>query len=106
MAAQEEARARGRRIVDAIATGFGCSRSQLIHGGRHRRLSWPRQLAMYLVRSDEGLSLPEIGRLFGGRHHTTVLAGCRATWRRFAEDRPALDALVELAEAVAWAGAA
>jgi chromosomal replication initiator protein len=33
----------------------------------------PRQLAMYLVRQLTGASLQEIGRQFGGRHHTTVL---------------------------------
>jgi chromosomal replication initiator protein len=40
----------------------------------HRRLhALPRQLAMYLVRKFTGASLQEIGRQFGGRHHTTVL---------------------------------
>jgi chromosomal replication initiator protein len=33
----------------------------------------PRQLAMYIVRQLTGASLEEIGREFGGRHHTTVL---------------------------------
>ena len=38
-----------------------------------KRITEPRQLAMYLVKELTGASLPEIGRAFGGKHHTTVL---------------------------------
>jgi chromosomal replication initiator protein len=34
---------------------------------------YPRQVAMYLVKELTEASLPEIGRLFGGKHHTTVI---------------------------------
>lgn len=99
----EERQAHGRRIVDVLATGFGFSRSQLLHGGKRRELVRPRQLAMYLVRAMEGLSLPQIGRLFGGRDHATVLHACRKVWRDFSDQglTDELFALVELAEALA-----
>ena len=98
----EFAAAQARRIIDAIAVGFGISRTALLFGGRHCIYSRPRHLAMYLVRAMEGLSLPQIGKLFGGRDHTTVLHACRKTWRTFADQGQAdeLFALVELAEAL------
>jgi len=44
---------------------------------RSRRVARPRQVAMYLARALTQRSLPEIGRRFGGRDHTTVLHACR-----------------------------
>ncbi len=44
---------------------------------RARRVARPRQVAMYLARKLTSRSLPEIGRRFGGRDHTTVLHACR-----------------------------
>jgi chromosomal replication initiator protein len=38
-----------------------------------RQIAYPRQVAMYLVKELTHASLPEIGRYFGGKHHTTVL---------------------------------
>ena len=38
-----------------------------------RQIAYPRQIAMYLVKELTQASLPEIGRYFGGKHHTTVL---------------------------------
>jgi chromosomal replication initiator protein len=45
--------------------------------GRARRIARPRQVAMYLAREITSRSLPEIGKRFGGRDHTTVLHACR-----------------------------
>ncbi|HEY2068608.1 MAG TPA: chromosomal replication initiator protein DnaA [Rhizomicrobium sp.] len=45
--------------------------------GRARRIARPRQVAMYLARELTMRSLPEIGKRFGGRDHTTVLHACR-----------------------------
>jgi chromosomal replication initiator protein len=44
---------------------------------RSRRVARPRQVAMFLARAITERSLPEIGRRFGGRDHTTVLHACR-----------------------------
>ncbi len=44
---------------------------------RTRRVARPRQVAMYLARELTMRSLPEIGKRFGGRDHTTVLHACR-----------------------------
>lgn len=48
---------------------------------RGRRMSWPRQVAMYLAREMTGCSYPKIGRMFGGRDHTTVMFAYRKLTR-------------------------
>ncbi len=53
---------------------------------RSRRVARPRQVAMYLARELTMRSLPEIGRRFGGRDHTTVLHACRRIVALCAED--------------------
>ena len=44
---------------------------------RSRSVARPRQIAMYLAKSITSRSLPEIGRKFGGRDHTTVMHGVK-----------------------------
>ena len=47
--------------------------SDMISARRSRTISRPRQLAMFLAKNLTSKSLPEIGRRFGGRDHTTVI---------------------------------
>jgi len=54
---------------------------------RSRRVARPRQVAMYLARELTMRSLPEIGKRFGGRDHTTVLHACRRVAALCAEDK-------------------
>ena len=56
-----------------------------------RRVARPRQVAMYLARELTMRSLPEIGRRFGGRDHTTVLHACRRI-AALCDDRPRVQA--------------
>ena len=68
----------GRRIslgaIEArVAAFFGVSPGEMKGKSRHRHALYPRQVAMYLARTLTDHSLPEIGRWFGGRDHTTVL---------------------------------
>lgn len=64
------------RIVAAVAERFSV-RTELLFGERRTRsITLPRQVAMYLMRQLTSLSLVEIGRMFGGRDHTTVIYAC------------------------------
>jgi chromosomal replication initiation ATPase DnaA len=65
------------RIIDAAAQAHGWTRADLLGPWRSPSVVWARHLAMYLVRSRTSLSLPAIGRLFGDRHHTTILNAVR-----------------------------
>lgn len=60
-------------IQRAVAEHFNLQPGQLKLKTNARQITEPRQIAMYLAKEITGASLPEIGRLFGGKHHTTVL---------------------------------
>jgi len=49
---------------------------QLTGRGRSRDVALPRQVAMYLLREEANVSLPQIGEALGGRDHTTVMYAC------------------------------
>jgi chromosomal replication initiator protein len=52
---------------------FDVTVEELRKGSRRHAVAVPRQIAMYLVKQMTDASLPEIGRHFGGKHHTTVM---------------------------------
>jgi len=60
-------------IQKAVAEQFGLRVSELKTRNNSRAIVYPRQVAMYLTKHLTEASLPEIGRQFGGKHHTTVL---------------------------------
>jgi chromosomal replication initiator protein len=60
-------------IVRATAEHFQMQPTQLKQKSNERKIVYPRQIAMYLAKELTRSSLPEIGRAFGGKHHTTVL---------------------------------
>ena len=60
-------------IQRAVAESFGMKISELKQKNNSRQIVVPRQIAMYLAKQMTEASLPEIGRQFGGKHHTTVM---------------------------------
>jgi chromosomal replication initiator protein len=60
-------------IQKAVAERFQIKQSQLREKSNTKKIVYPRQVAMYLVKELTDASLPEIGRAFGGKHHTTVI---------------------------------
>ena len=64
-------------ILRIISRHFGVSKGDLLSQRRHRSVVWPRQIGMYLAKQLTARSLPEIGRRFGNRDHTTVLHAIR-----------------------------
>ncbi len=60
-------------IQKAVAEKFQIKQSQLKEKSNTKKIVYPRQVAMYLVKELTNASLPEIGRAFGGKHHTTVI---------------------------------
>ncbi len=60
-------------IQRAVAESFGMRPAELKQKNNSRAVVVPRQIAMYLAKQMTEASLPEIGRQFGGKHHTTVM---------------------------------
>ncbi len=60
-------------ILRAVGERFNLQPAQLKMKSNTRQIAYPRQIAMYVVKDLTHASLPEIGRYFGGKHHTTVL---------------------------------
>ncbi len=60
-------------IMEEVADYFSLSVEELCSGSRNRPLVTARQIAMYLARELTEMSLPRIGKAFGGRDHTTVM---------------------------------
>jgi chromosomal replication initiator protein len=63
-------------IVRRVADTFGVTVERIIGRDRSRQVALPRQIAMYLLREEANISLPQIGETLGGRDHTTVMYGC------------------------------
>jgi chromosomal replication initiator protein len=68
-----ERRASMDGILRAVAERYNLQPAQLKLKTNAHHISFPRQIAMYLAKELTQSSLPEIGRFFGGKHHTTVL---------------------------------
>ncbi|MGP9814037.1 chromosomal replication initiator protein DnaA [Rhodopseudomonas sp. NSM] len=74
---QEPKRIKIEDIQRIVARQYNVSRSDLLSSRRTANVVRPRQVAMYLAKTLTLRSLPEIGRRFGGRDHTTVLHAVR-----------------------------
>jgi chromosomal replication initiator protein len=74
---QEPKRVKIEDIQRVVARQYNVSRSDMLSSRRTANVVRPRQVAMYLAKTLTLRSLPEIGRRFGGRDHTTVLHAVR-----------------------------
>jgi chromosomal replication initiator protein len=80
-------------VMRAVAERFGLQPAQLKQKTNAHEISRPRQIAMALCKELTGASLPEIGRHFGGKHHTTVLHAIRRVEQMRRED-PEINRLI------------
>jgi chromosomal replication initiator protein len=81
-------------IQKAAAEHFGLKQADLLSERRTRAIARPRQVAMYLAKQLTTRSLPDIGRRFGGRDHTTVLHAVRRIEELRGQD-PSISADIE-----------
>lgn len=62
-------------ILDIVAEHFDLTASDLIGNKRNSKIVFPRQIAMYLCRNMTEVTLKNIGKVLGGRDHTTIMNG-------------------------------
>ena len=87
-------------IQRRVATAFGISRAELVGSTRAATPVRARQVAIFLTRELTDLSLPQIGRLYGGRDHSTVLNSVRRVEAGLAEDSQLSERIAELRSAI------
>ena len=63
-------------ILSAVSDVFGVTLDRLLGRERTKDIALPRQIAMFLLREEANISLPQIGEMVGGRDHTTVMYAC------------------------------
>ncbi len=73
-------------VIDVVARYFNLSAEKLLSADRSQNVALPRQLAMYILREDVKVSLPQIGEVVGGRDHTTVMHAIKKITDGIAKD--------------------
>lgn len=84
------------RIQQAVAEHFGLTQADILSSRRTKDVVLPRHVAMYLARKLTLKSLPEIGRRFGGRDHSTILSAVRKIDRRCKVDADLSETVLSL----------
>ena len=83
---REARRVRIEDILKMVSRHYKVPRNELLSARRSRDVVRPRQIAMFLAKALTSRSLPEIGRRFGGRDHTTVLHSVRKVEQMIKDD--------------------
>ncbi len=73
-------------VLKAVASYYNLKVSDLKSPRRHKSLAAPRAIAMYLARTHTKESYPDLGRAFGGKHHTTIISAVEKITKRLKAD--------------------
>lgn len=73
-------------LVRVVGDVLGVTYERLLGRERTRDVAMARQIAMYLLREEASLSLPQIGAILGGRDHTTVMYACQKVTELIEQD--------------------
>jgi chromosomal replication initiator protein len=87
-----------QNIIDLVSDFYNISPEDILTKGRKQEVAWARQVAMYLMRSELGLSYPSIGEKFGGRDHTTAIHAFEKINKELEENEKLKEALATLKE--------
>jgi hypothetical protein len=85
-----------KEIQKCISKHFNIPMNELLSSRRLAKIVRPRQIGFYLARKLTTRSLPEIGRKFGGKDHSTILHACRKIEERMAGDPSLARTVAEL----------
>ena len=65
------------KIMNTVSKVFDISRDELVGSSRIKNIALARQVAMWLCKNELDMSFPTVGKIFGGRDHTTVMYACQ-----------------------------
>ncbi len=80
-----------QRIQEITARYFQISPLDLQSQKKERRISYPRQMAIFLTRKYTGLSLKEIGKVFGNKHHSSIIYSINTIERNLKSNRDVIE---------------
>jgi chromosomal replication initiator protein len=89
-----------QQIQKAVAQAYKLTNEELLSKNNARQISHPRQVAMYLCKHLTKHSYPEIGRAFGGKHHTTVMHSVEKIEAQVTTDETLQRLISELSESL------
>lgn len=75
-----------KQIIDAVADFYNIDTDDVLSKNREKRLSFPRQIIMFLLREELKMSYPSIGDELGGRDHTTAMHACEKIAKEIESD--------------------
>lgn len=87
-------------IQETVANFYRIRTSDLKSNKRHKNLSFPRQIAMYLCKKHIKASFPEIGLKFGGKDHTTVIHAVKKIKTSVADDPSIKDSICQIEQQI------
>lgn len=64
-------------IIETTATYFGVNSLDILSKNKTTKISYARQISVYLCRDITNISLVEMGRIMRGRHHSSIIYSCR-----------------------------
>lgn len=73
-------------ILKAVAQYYNVKTVELKSTKRHKSIAGPRAVAMYLARTHTNMSYPDLGRAFGGKHHTTIMSAVEKIEKKLMAD--------------------
>jgi len=86
-------------IIKATASHFHLTASEIISESREKHILLPRQIAMYIMKTDLSLSFPQIARALGRKDHTTAMNGIRKINKLIMSDHILRDHITNIQEA-------
>ena len=96
-----------QRLLDEVAGYYGMEPGDLVSRNRKQSVSWPRQVAMYLLTRELNLTPTHVGRMLGGRDHANVIHGTNKVNSRMSDDAVLRGDILAIVErAGLWAGTA
>ena len=82
----ERSKASVSQIIEEVCQKYGLRYDWIVSSRRARHIAWPRQEIMWRAANETAASLPMIGRMLGGRDHTTILHGIKRHQERTASN--------------------
>ena len=89
-----------QKIQKIVAEEYQINVDDMKSKKRTNNIAFPRQVAMYLIRELTDSSLPQIGRYFGNRHHTTVKYACEKIENDIKTDETLKNVILTLKEEI------